>query len=140
MRTFLVIGLFFFHLPSFTLANFTWMKNIFIILLSVFILNSCNSTPDGFYRHPAHIHYSKHAQCRMECRHINESEVKEILSNGTINYNKSDLKEDSCHKRYALEGYSHDNQKLRIIVAECNNELTVITVIDLGKEWPCSCE
>lgn len=76
----------------------------------------------------------------MECRHVNESEVKEILAEGKINYSKSDLKEDACHKRYALEGYSHDNQNLRIIVAECNNELTVITVIDLGKDWICNCE
>jgi hypothetical protein len=76
----------------------------------------------------------------MSCRHIDESEVKEILIDGKINYNKSDLNEDACHKRYALEGHSHENQQLRIIVAECNNELTVITVIDLEREWPCECK
>lgn len=76
----------------------------------------------------------------MECRHIDESEVKEILGIGTINFSKSDLNEEACHKRYALEGTSHDRQRLRIIVAECNDNLTVITVIDLGTEWPCSCE
>jgi hypothetical protein len=76
----------------------------------------------------------------MNCRHIDESEVKELLKDGNINYSKSDLDSDACHKRYALEGYSLDSQQLRIIVAECNNELTVITVIDLGKEWPCKCE
>ena len=26
------------------------------------------------------IYYTKHSKCRMECRHIDESEVKEILT------------------------------------------------------------
>jgi hypothetical protein len=114
------------------------MKNVLLFVALSFVI-ACNNTTDDFNRNPVYIHYSKHARCRMECRHVNEAEVKEILSEGKINYSKSDLKEDACHKRYALEGYSHDNQKLRIIVAECNNELTVITVIDLGKDWVCNC-
>jgi len=112
-----------------------------LVLLSLVIFFfGCNDTSTDFNRNPSQIHYSKHARCRMNCRHVDESEVKELLEDGKINYSKSDLNEDACHKRYALEGYSHDNQQLRIIVAECNNELTVITVIDLKKEWPCACE
>ena len=45
-------------------------------------------TAEGFDRHTSHIFYSKHARCRMECRHIDESEIKEILETGRINYNK----------------------------------------------------
>ncbi len=119
------------------------MKKFFYIIslfVFAFAINSCNGTSVNLDRNPSQIHYSKHARCRMNCRHIDQSEVKEILTEGEINYSKSDLNEDVCHKRYALEGYSHDNQKLRIIVAECNDELTVITVIDLGREWPCECE
>ena len=119
------------------------MKKFFYIIslfVFAFAINSCNGTSVNLDRNPSQIHYSKHARCRMSCRHIDQSEVKEILTKGEINYSKSDLNEDACHKRYALEGYSHDNQELRIIVAECNDELTVITVIDLGREWPCACE
>ena len=76
----------------------------------------------------------------MDCRHVDESEIKEILETGDINFAKSELNTDLCHKRYALEGVSRDSQRLRLIVAECNDELTVITVIDLGKDWPCACE
>ena len=111
-----------------------------VLIISISNLVSCNNPPDNFNRRPAYIHYSKHARCRMECRHIDESEVKEILADGNINFSKSDLNADACHKRYALEGTSHDDQKLRIIVAECNDNLTVITVIDLRKDWPCNCE
>ena len=39
------------------------------------------------------IKYSRHAKCRMDCRHIDESEVKEILANGIINYNKEETSE-----------------------------------------------
>jgi rRNA-processing protein FCF1 len=42
----------------------------------------------GLNRSPSHINYSKHAKCRMECRHIDENEVKDMIANGTINYKK----------------------------------------------------
>lgn len=94
----------------------------------------------GLDRNPSNINYSKHARCRMGCRHIDESEVKQILKEGKINYTKSELDGDDCKKKYAVEGYTHDNQKVRIIFAPCSDELTVVTVIDIGKEWPCDCE
>ncbi len=93
----------------------------------------------GLNRNPSYINYSKHARCRMQCRHIDEKEIAEILKHGKINYTKSELKGTDCNKKYAVEGFSHDNQHLRIIFAPCQDELTVVTVIDLGKEWPCEC-
>ena len=90
-------------------------------------------------RNPLRMHYSKHARCRMDCRHIDETEVKDILANGTINYNKSELNNEACRRKYAVEGYAK-NQHLRIIFAPCNNEVTVVTCIDLGNEWLCHCQ
>lgn len=84
-----------------------------------------------------HIIYSKHARCRMDCRHIDESEVKEILASGTINYNK--IEEDVKGKTYPLEGITHDKQHVRIVFAPHQNELVVVTVIDLDTEWQCNC-
>ena len=117
-------------------------QHIRLCILVTILLTSvrCNNAAKDFDRSPEAIHYSKHATCRRECRHIDESEVKEMIEKGEINFSKSELNTDDCHKRYALEGLSLDSQRLRIIVAECNDELTVITVIDLGKEWPCTCE
>lgn len=94
----------------------------------------------GLNRNPTAINYSKHAKCRMQCRQISEAEVIDILKNGTINYKKSNLKGKECTKRYAVEGISKDQQKLRIIFAPCNTEVTVVTCIDLNKEWECTCE
>lgn len=94
----------------------------------------------GFNRNPAQIHYSKHARCRMDCRHIDEREILDLLHNGKINYKKSELLGDDCHKKYALEGISKDGQHLRIIVAPCADEETIVTCIDLDTEWSCDCE
>jgi hypothetical protein len=75
----------------------------------------------------------------MDCRHITEAEIKEVLEEGKINYRKSDLKAADCHKRYAVED-EVNNQNIRLIVAQCKDELTVITCIDLDKDWSCQCD
>lgn len=74
----------------------------------------------------------------MDCRHITEEEIKEILKTGAVNYRKSGIgsKGDST---FALEGYSHENQHIRVVVAPESDGLVVITCIDLNKEWPCNC-
>lgn len=73
----------------------------------------------------------------MECRHIDESEIKEILETGEINYNK--IERSDKGETYPLEGITHDSQHVRIVVAPHQNELVIVTVIDLGKEWQCNC-
>ncbi|HTN46259.1 MAG TPA: DUF4258 domain-containing protein [Flavipsychrobacter sp.] len=100
--------------------------------------NVSKRSKKGLDRHPAHIAYSRHAQCRMACRDITKAEIKEVLEEGTINYSKSDLQQDDCHKRYAVEDKAN-GQHIRIVVAACENTLTVITCIDLDKEWTCHC-
>jgi hypothetical protein len=98
-----------------------------------------NNRDEGFNRHVAHITYSKHARCRMECRHIDESEVKEILEKGTVNYNK--IENDGRGKTYPLEGETHDGQHVRIVFSpKDNGDVTVVTCIDLDTEWNCNCK
>jgi hypothetical protein len=126
---------------------------LILLLVVALVLKRCSKTQTktnppasevreqrGLNRNPSHINYSKHAKCRMDCRHIDESEVKDMIAKGTINYKKSDLQKDDCHKRYAVEGYSKDNQHLRIIVVPCADEVTIVTCIDIGAEWECHCE
>ena len=134
-----------------------WTPLVVVVILSIalFVVKTCqsnkteptsnNTTTDnysgrGLNRNSSTINYSKHARCRMACRHIDESEVKEILKDGKINYTKSELDGTDCKKQYAVEGTTHDKQRVRIIFAPCNTEVTVVTVIDLGEEWACDCE
>jgi Domain of unknown function (DUF4258) len=97
------------------------------------------SRTDGFNRRVGRLVYTKHARCRMGCRHIDESEVMEILEKGDINYNKSELN-NTRGPKYALEGVTHDNQRVRIVFAQDAEGTAVVTVIDLGREWKCNCE
>lgn len=104
------------------------------------VVDENNYSGRGLNRNPSHVNYSKHARCRMGCRHIDESEVMEILHDGKVNYKKSELNAADCRKRYAVEGYSHDNQHLRIIFAPCDNEIMVVTCIDLDNDYACDCD
>jgi len=92
----------------------------------------------GFDRRVSYLQYSKHAKCRMECRHITQAEVEDIMRNGKINYKKSDLQNARC-PRYAVEGETKDRQDVRIVFAQCNESTTVVTVIDMDTEWSCDC-
>ncbi|HJS54256.1 MAG TPA: DUF4258 domain-containing protein [Chitinophagaceae bacterium] len=92
----------------------------------------------GFDRRISYLEYSNHARCRMECRRISQAEVEEIMQEGKINYNKSDLQNVRC-PRYAVEGITNDNQKVRIVFAQCNDKTVVVTAIDVETEWTCSC-
>ncbi|HMK05257.1 MAG TPA: DUF4258 domain-containing protein [Ferruginibacter sp.] len=92
----------------------------------------------GFNRTAVHIIYSKHARCRMECRHIDESEVKEILEKGEINYSR--IEKDEKGKSFPVEGITHDKQRVRIVFAPKKDALVVVTVIDLDRDWSCDCK
>lgn len=96
---------------------------------------------DIFRDADAEYFFTKHARCRMECRNITQKEVKEIVRKAQVNYNKSDLRASGGAK-YALEGYtSKDRQHIRVIVAPKQKHLSIVTVIDLDKDWECpSCK
>lgn len=92
----------------------------------------------GFDRRISYIEYTEHAKCRMQCRKISQAEVEEIMKDGKINYSKSDVEEKPC-PTYALEGVTHDNQRVRIVFAQCDFKTKVVTTIDLNTDWECHC-
>ncbi len=85
----------------------------------------------GFDRRMSYLEYTEHAKCRMDCRHITQAEVEEIMQDGSINYSKSDVNATPC-PTYAVEGTTSDNQRLRIVFAQCDYKTKVVTCIDLG--------
>ena len=98
--------------------------------------SSPNANHSGLNRSQNHLILTRHAKCRMECRHITEAEIRDILHDGTINYNKSQLKDERGPK-YAVEGYSHEHTHLRIIFAPEIDDIVVVSCIDLDTEWQC---
>ena len=81
----------------------------------------------GFDRRISYIEYTEHAKCRMECRKISQAEVQEIMQEGKINYTKSDVKDKPC-PTYALEGITHDDQRVSIVFAQCDLKTKVVTM------------
>lgn len=97
-----------------------------------------SSAREGLQRNASKVIFTKHARCRMGCRSISEPEVMDILRNGRINYQKSDLRGNPDPK-YAVEGQTADGQEVRIVFAQSPRGVVVVTVIDLGREWRCDC-
>ena len=81
--------------------------------------------------------YTRHARCRMECRHLDEEEIVEVLNNGVLDPTRT--RHDGRCPSYALEGNTRDGQRARVVFAGCADETRVVTAIDLGFEWPCDC-
>lgn len=94
-------------------------------------------TVEGFNRNTENLIFSKHAKCRMDCRKIDESEIRQILKTGTINFKK--IQHDKRGKTYPVEGFTHDKQHVRIVFAPKDDGLVVVTVIDLDTAWTCDC-
>ena len=126
------------------------MKKRYFIIAAIIIItilaiwfrhqNNFNNTSadENLFRDTNHLILTKHAKCRMDCRHINTHEIKEIIKTGNVNYSKSG-RGSKGDETYALEGYSNEHQHLRIVVAPENDGLVVITCIDLDNDWPCNC-
>lgn len=93
---------------------------------------------EAFERHPERLIYTHHALCRMDCRHISKEDVNEIMQNGIIFLNKSDLNDKPC-PTFALQGFTKDNEDIRVIFAQCNDETKVITCYNLHKDFECHC-
>ncbi len=92
------------------------------------------------------LEYSKHGTCRMECRHISETEVRELvgtgatLGKGKVNFDKSEV-HDKPYPTYAIEGTTSTGKNLRIIIADCDTISRVVTAIDLKMENDsCDCK
>lgn len=113
---------------------------IIIILLSIFIFRRWREPKqrEAFDRTPGKLEYTKHAQCRMNCREISKKDINEIMSKGIINFSRSDRYDKPC-PTYALQGVTSDGESLRIIFAQCSNETKVVTAYNLKEEFECNC-
>lgn len=87
----------------------------------------------------SHIEYTRHARCRMGCRHISEKEIFEVLNAGQKNIKKSNPQAAPCPVT-TLEGQTSDNQTVRVVYGQCGDVRKIITVIDLKNDFPCDCD
>jgi hypothetical protein len=118
----------------------TYSLIVVLVLLFLFLVGRWQEPRkrEAFDRHPTHLYYTKHALCRMDCRHISKEDIDEIIQKGIINFNKSNQREQPCPV-FALQGETHEGEKLRVIFAQCSRETKVITCYNLEKEFECYC-
>ena len=118
----------------------TYSLILIIILLAVFIFKRWHEPfpKEAFDRHPSYIYYTKHALCRMDCRHISKEDIAEIMDKGIINFNKSNKADKPC-PTFALQGETHEGEKIRVIFAQCSDETKIITCYNLQEDFECHC-
>ena len=92
----------------------------------------------GFDRRTSTLEYTQHARCRMDCRHISQNDINDIMRSGEINYAKTDVQDKPC-PTYAVQGYTNDGEHLRVIFAQCDTRTKVVTCYDLEKDFECHC-
>lgn len=83
---------------------------------------------------------TRHARCRMGCREIDAFEIQEVIDQDQINYRKNKPAQAGKCASIAYEGTTRDRQHVRIIVGECDRDPIIITVIDLGNKYNCTCD
>ncbi|RYY89456.1 MAG: DUF4258 domain-containing protein [Chitinophagaceae bacterium] len=89
-------------------------------------------------RHPEKIYYTRHARCRMDCRHISEADIRSILERGVVNLGKSDRRDRPC-PTLAVQGETGAGESIRVILAQCPDETRIITCYNLRREYECDC-
>lgn len=115
------------------------MKRFLAILLAFGLWVSCTQQVSQTVIPPgALLYYTEHAKCRMDCRHMTEHEIKEVLEHGVVNGLKSNPGDHPC-PTYAIEARTDEGQRLRIVFAKCTNEVKVVTCIDLDHDFDCNC-
>jgi hypothetical protein len=84
------------------------------------------------------IELTRHARCRMECRHIDRGEVEHVLATGTLEPGRS--RDDGRCPSHALRGTDSEGGPLRVVFAACPTKTRVVTAIDLDDDFPCACD
>jgi hypothetical protein len=113
---------------------------LLLVVIVVFIARMRREPRPGelFDRTPMHLEYTRHALCRMNCRHISKQDIENIMKKGVINLSRSNRNDKPCPS-FALQGRTPDGENLRVVFAQCNEETRVVTCYNLEKEFTCDC-
>jgi uncharacterized DUF497 family protein len=89
------------------------------------------------YTDSTQLMFTKNATCKMECLTISEADVRQVLKDGLVNTERSEL--DQPEKKFAVEGAASESKTLRVVVVPKGNALLLITVIRIDKKENCDC-
>ncbi len=109
-----------------------------LLVLAIMALRHEPRRREELNREPQKLTITRHARCRMNCRQIDEGEIREIIAAGAINFNKSDRRAQPCPV-YAVQGRTNSGERIRVIIGQCASETRVITCYNLDQEFDCDC-
>ena len=69
-----------------------------------------------------------HGACRMDCRFVSQSDVKNALAKGSLS---------KKHSTFPERKFAFENGRVRAIFGENKDATTVVTVIDVDTDHPC---
>jgi hypothetical protein len=81
---------------------------------------------------------TRHANCRMRCRGVDEADVAAVLAVGMLVPERS--RDDGECPSHAVEGPARDGRPLRVVVAACADETRLVTAIDLSSSDDSDCD
>lgn len=112
---------------------------VLLVLAVAFLKWQQESRPkEAFDRSVKELRYTRDARCRMECRRINEGEIKEIMKKGIINFSRSDRRGLPC-PTFALQGRTGKGAHIRVYFLQCAEATTVVDCYNLGRDAECAC-
>ena len=113
---------------------------LLVLVFLVFLIRRWNEPQrrEVFDRHPPKLAFTEYSLCRMDCRQIAKTEIKEIMQKGVINFNKSNRLGRPCPV-FALQGRTESGKYLRVIFSQCPAQTNVVTVYNLEKKDSCFC-
>jgi hypothetical protein len=120
--------------------NVTLSLLVILVVLAVAMLKLRQEPEprEAFDRTPEVLNYTKHARCRMGCRQISEEDIKEIMKKGSINFSRSNRRDQPC-PTFALQGRTRDSAYIRVIFSQCSEETKVVTCYNLEQDFTCDC-
>lgn len=119
-------------------VNYTLLVVVLLLVVFVLVRKLEPVRKEAFDRDPDQLVYTRHARCRMDCRHISEADIREIMDKGVINLNRSNRRDRPC-PTFAVQGETSDGQKIRVIFAQCEKETKVVTCYNLQEDFECHC-
>jgi hypothetical protein len=85
------------------------------------------------------VKYDKISNCQRECLSLSDNEVLEIMSEGDITFNKSEVHATPC-KKYWFEGKTKSGRELNIIFGWCERETMIYNIEEVGNAKNCNCK
>jgi hypothetical protein len=91
-----------------------------------------------FNRNPSRIKYAQVALCRMDCYLLTANDVTEVIRNGEINRDKSDLSKRPCPV-FKLHGWIKKGKDVWISVEQCGRIAKIIDCYEDVGGLACNC-